>query len=64
MTRNRVCLGIAEELQFRKGMMQQAPCESVEGLGWLYLWARSAKRRKSSHSPSVKFFRLRMGRDL
>lgn len=31
--------------------------------GRLYLWARNAKREKSSQNPSKKFMGLRMGRD-
>lgn len=44
MPRNGVCLRIAEELQFGQSMLWQATGESGEGLGWAYLWARSAKR--------------------
>lgn len=41
-----------------------SPGESGEGLGWLYLWARSTKRGTSSQSSKSKVIGLRMGRDL
>lgn len=63
MTRTQVYLEIAEELQFGKYILQQVIGKSAEGLGRVYLWARNAKRGKSSQNQSSKFVGLRMVRD-
>lgn len=52
-------MGIAEALQPKKHMVQQATGESIEDLGWA--GQSSAKKGKSQQSPSTGLVSLEMG---